>query len=298
MVGIVCSLASLCFAFPCSAEDPTIPADDEAVFFDDAFAELRGERPDYAAEAAAEVAASAIDTDAGSAAWSAWVDSDTIETEIKRQAMVLAGATSSAAKHRAELRAASDARGLVAILFAVTAEHEGAPRWADAAAALRGHFATGPEPESREANDEALADDKRRADDLADVVRGGRPDVPAHPAEGIDWGTLASRGAVMRRMGAAEETRLVAWLAERRTFARRVDEVRHEAQVLALLAEATHRPGAPDSDDEGYATYAERLRDAATELGAAAGDEDYPRAQEALKRVIQSCADCHEDYRG
>jgi cytochrome c556 len=74
--------------------------------------------------------------------------------------------------------------------------------------------------------------------------------------------------------------------------------VQHEAQVLALLAEVTGRPGAADADDEAYRVYAERLRDASVDLDDAAASEDYPRAEAALREVIQTCADCHEDYRG
>lgn len=272
---------------------PEFTEEDRAAFFDDAFKVLVGPRPDYgAAEAAAENAAPTVPDESGGR-WSDIVSADTLETEIKRQARDLADATRSAAAFKAGgFREAGDALTLVALTFAVIAEHDDEPRWRDDARRLRDLFSI-----EIDAAEGSFRSAKARGADLEDLVRGGRPATP-DAAEPHDWGRLVDRGVTMRRMAAAHEERLRSWAADRREFRRNDEGVRHEAEVLALMAEAIARPGAPDADGEDYRGYAAELRRAAAELAAAAEAGDYDAARAALPLVDRSCSDCHADYRG
>ncbi|TWT99898.1 Cytochrome C' [Botrimarina colliarenosi] len=278
------------------ARPPEFTAEDRAAFFDDALATLVGPRPQAGAATPTEERSGSAAT-ASTAAWSDLVAPDVLETEVKRQASALAKTTRSASAYKAGgFRDATDALGVIATLFAVTAEHSGQPRWRDEAAALRGLFAAGM-TEADAATDAAYAAAADRSADLQDLVRGGRPATPeAEPT--VDWSQLASRSTLMRRMEAAEGERLRGWVASERALARNAEDARHEAQVLALLAEAILRPEADDHDDPDYQAYARRLRVAAGQLAAAAEAEDQPAAAAAMTEVSRSCVDCHADYRG
>jgi hypothetical protein len=102
----------------------------------------------------------------------------------------------------------------------------------------------------------------------------------------------------MQRMNIAHEDRLKKWLANKSEFAAHKDDVRHEAQVAATIADIIAREGFEFWDDEQYAKYAHELRQAATDVSAAAEHDNFEPAQQAGNRMTKACADCHEGYRG
>lgn len=279
------------------ARPPEFTDEDREPFFEDAFDSLVGQRPTATAASVAEADARPQVASEASVAWADLIAPDVLETEIKRQAGRLGKATRSATTYKAGgYRDGTDSLGVLATLFAVTAEHDGRPRWRDVAAGLRTLLA-----ESYEAADAGTAEAHQiaaaRAADLSDLIRGGRPDVPP-PAEASDWSEFASRSNVMRRMEAAEKERLGQWVTSERAMRRNAEDARHEAQVLAALAEAILRPAADDFDDADYQAFARQLRDASVDLAAAAEAEDQAAAAKAMTAVSRSCVDCHAGYRG
>jgi hypothetical protein len=282
-------------AEPPRARPPEFTDEDRAAFFDDAFATLVGERPKPAAVSlTTETPQAASDA---AVAWADLVEPDVLETEIKRQAAALAKSTRAASAYKAGgFKEAVDSLGVVATVFGVIAEHTGQPRWRDDAAGLRDLFAEGA-AEADAATDAAYAVATARAADLGDLTRGSRPNT-TEPKTDVNWSTLGSRETLMRRMKAAEEDRLRGWMASERDFRRSAADARHEAQVLALLAEAILRPEAYDHDDPDYQAHARGLRDAAVRLSQAIDAADQPAAAAAMSEVSRSCVDCHADYRG
>lgn len=280
------------------AEPPSFSDADRAPFFADAFAQLDGDRPSAVAAAPAPAAAAGGgEAPGGEAAWGDLVPADVLEAEVKRQATALAALTRAKTAYKAGgFGEASDSLALVATLFAVIAEHPDQPRWRDAAAPLRDHFARRA-GEAGAATDEAYDAARAAATELQDLVRGGRPEVAEAKAE-VDWGKLAGRVTLMKRMYVAEEERLKPWSASERELRRNAAEVRHEARLLAALAEASIRPGADDHDDPAYRAHARRLQDAADRLAQAAERKDQPAASTAMGELAKTCMDCHEDYRG
>lgn len=282
-------------AEPPRARPPEFTDEDRAAFFEDAFATLVGERPKPASAASpTETPRASSDT---VVAWADLVEPDVLETEVKRQAAALGKTTRTASAYKAGgYKEAVDSLGVVATVFGVITEHMGQPRWRDDAAGLRDLFAEGV-AEGDGGTDAAFAVAAARAADLGDLMRGSRPATP-EPAAEVDWSTLGSRETLMRRMKEAEEDRLRGWMASEREFRRNAADARHEAQVLALLAEAILRPEAYDYDDPDYQAHARGLRDAAVRLSQAIDAADQPAAAAAMVEVSRSCVDCHADYRG
>jgi hypothetical protein len=281
------------------ARPPKWSADVLDAFFEDAREKLVGQRPDYGARDTAQVAAA---DSAGNArlvggSWSKLIDAETIETEIKRIEKAMAH----------DVATPSDFKGgkyqdcrrhfsLLAMLFAVVAEYDGEVRWHDAAAGLRDVFARAGY-NCKVGTDQTYREATQRRQDLSDLVNGSRPQLPQAERE-TDWSNVADRPPLMQRMNIAHQDRLAKWLVNEREFTRHRDDVHHEAQLIAAIADVIGREGFDYWDDEQYAAYARELKQSATDMAAAADQENFPNARDAAARMTKTCADCHEGYRG
>jgi hypothetical protein len=271
------------------------------VFFDDARSKLAGPRPNFANETRvvtddrnnAKSNAQAVN----SGYWSKLIDAETIEAEIKRLGQAVAGDVATASKFKAG--AYKDCRrhfSLLAVLFAIAAEHDGDVRWSDVAPALRERFARAGK-NCKVGTDQTYHEASQRSDDLAELIRGSRP--PTGAVERMaDWAQVADRAPLMQRLAMAHDERLTKWLANERQFARYRDEVRHEAQLAAALADVIGREGFEYWDDAEYAQYARQLRQAVSEIAKAAEMENFDQARQAIGRATNTCNSCHEGYRG
>lgn len=284
------------------AKPPTFGPAEEAVFPADARKLLVGPRPDFAklqprATVGAQPGGAADEPAAASYEWSALIGAETLETEIKRQAKVVAGLVTSATAFKGGgYRDARDAFTTLALMFAIADKHDDNPRWQDKAAGLAALFARAG-ANCKVGTDGSFREARARSEDLADLIRGGRPDVPKPPPD-QSWGDLADRSPVMRRMEQAQQERLPPLVSSSRTFAGGAEDALHEAQVLAALAEVITREGFEDADDEDYAALARSLRDASNDIAQGADTENYNLARPAMGRVTKSCSDCHDMYRG
>lgn len=286
------------------ARPPKWPAEVVDTFFPDARDALVGPRPDYAARAAAVTKADTTaaggspgGSESTKVAWSKVIDADTIETEIKRLAQAVAQ----------DVATPSDFKGgkfedcrrhftTLAMLFAVAAEYDGTVRWQDASAGLRDLFARAGH-NCKVGTDATFRESTERKQDLADLVAGARPQLP--PAERTaEWAQVADRPPLMQRLEIAHEEGLTKWLANEREFSQHRDEVRHEAQLVALIADVMSREGFEFWDDDQYAACARELKQAATIVATSAEQNDFAKVRAAASRMTKACADCHEGYRG
>jgi hypothetical protein len=287
---------------PKRARPPKWSSDVLDVFFEDAREKLAGERPDYTAKSANTPSQSAPSTqgsavpEPSASAWSKLIDAETLETEIKRLAQAVAQDVTSPTEFKGgAYQACRRHFSVLAALFAIAAEYDGEVRWQDAAPPLRDLFARAGY-NCKVGTDQTYQEAQQRKQDLADLVSGSRP-RPAEAERAADWSQVTDRPPLMQRLNIAHEERLTKWLANEREFGRRLDEVRHEAQLIAAIADVIGREGFDYWDDEQYAEYARSLRQAATDLAASVEIENYQNAREAGSRMTKACADCHDGYR-
>lgn len=270
-------------------------------FFEDAREALEGERPDFSGRAQESRPASQSEEVASTrmaADWLQVISADVLETEIKRTAKAFDRAVTTASAFKGG--GFKDARrelSELAILFAVTAQWNGDVRWKDVAAGLRNEFARSA-VNARVGSDVTYREAEVRKQELADLIRGGRPQAPQAVASVEDWSQVAARPPLMQRIDVAHQERLLRWLADEKAFDKNRDEIRHEAQVVALLASVIHRNAYEFSDDETFTGYANELQQAASDVAAAAAADDFPQAREAIGRATNACANCHDGYRG
>jgi cytochrome c556 len=284
------------------ARPPEWPKEVREVFFDDARAVLVGPRPDYGQSAnvsaiARDAAPPATEVAGRAAMRSRLIDAETIEAEIKRLAQAAASDVATPSQFKGgTFKECRRNFSVLAVLFAVAAEYEGTVRWSDVAPALRDQFARAGY-NCKVGTDQTYRESSQRSQELAELIRGSRPQV-ASAERAADWGQVADRPPLMQRLEIAHQERLTKWLANEREFAQHRDDVRHEAQLVATLADVIGGEGFEYWDDEQYAQNARELRQAATDIAAAAERENYEQAKQAIGRATNACTNCHEGYRG
>jgi hypothetical protein len=285
------------------ARPPKWSQDVRDVFFEDARTELVGERPNYGSAMAAvkgsvptpnngdEVAAP---SDAG---WSKLIDAETIESEIKRLSQILAKDVTTPTAFKGG--AYEDCRRhfcVLATLFAVAAEYDGDVRWQDSAPGLRQLFARAGY-NCKVGNDQTFREATQRKQDLADLISGSRPKLPS-AEKAAAWGEVADLAPLMQRLNIAHEERLTKWLANQRQFEQHADDIRHEAQLVAAIADVIGHEGFDYWGEDEYAQNVRELRESATDTATAVELNNYEQAQKAISRATKACAACHELYRG
>jgi hypothetical protein len=274
-------------------------------FFPDAREQLQGERPDYAALAksrggagrAAPDGETMADGGGGRFAWSTLVRPETLEDEVKRTSSRLAPSIETPTGFKGGgYRECRREFSLLGVLFGVIGEYDQGVRWKEEAPAYRDLFARAGF-NCQVGSDQSLREAQGRVQDLAQLIRGSRIEAEAEAPESA-WPDVADRVPLMQRMEQAHDQRLSKWLASRSEFRGNLDEIRHEAELLAVLAEVVSREGYEFADDEEYAGYADRLREGARGIAEAAASDDFERAGRAAAAVTKACYDCHEAFRG
>jgi cytochrome c556 len=286
---------------PRRAKPPAWTRDVLDAFFDDAREQLVGERPAAASDRPAAAGDASADAEqpaaAGAASWPQLIDGETLAAEVKRVAGRLGEPLANPAKFKSggykQCRAEF---GLLAALFGVIAEYDGDVRWKEDAPALRDGAARASR-NCKTATDQTFAEATSRRDELEEVVRGQRLGGAAAAAPD-HWSELADRPLLMQRMELALQEGVSPKLADARAFERAAPEVRHEAEMLAVLAELIQRENYEYWDDETFQGHAADLRGAAQDLTRAAIEKNYNEARAAAGRASQACSACHEGYRG
>ncbi|MGI9457654.1 MAG: hypothetical protein ACR2NU_13905 [Aeoliella sp.] len=283
------------------AKPPEWPRDVVEVFFDDARDALVGARPDYE-EQARPIQLSGrgpknTPTTSGSGyAWSDLVEADTIEAEIKRLVAPLGPlvATPSAFKGGG-YRDCRDHFSWLAVLFAVASDYDEEVRWQDTAEGLSQLYARAGF-NCKVGTDQSFRESQLRVEDLGELVRGGRPDVPPVKPD-IGWDQIADRTPLMRRMEVALAERISPNASDGRALTGNADDLRHEAQLVAILAHVITQEGFADADDQSYTAHADSLRDAAVRFSQATDREDFQSARAALGDMSKACSNCHDEWR-
>jgi hypothetical protein len=282
------------------AKPPKWPPDVLSAFYPDARTKLVGTRPDYQKTQVLAGGSTTDRADSGHAkstgGWSKLIDAETIETEIKRTGPELAKVAKSPSEFKGGgYKACRRHFSVLAALFGVTAEYDGDIRWQDAAPALRDLFARAGH-NCKAGSDQTFQEAVQRKQDLADLVAGTRPKTKETELK-ADWVKVADRPPLMQRMNIAHEDRLKKWLANKGEFTAHHDDVRHEAQLIAAIADIIGREGFEFADDESYTQYAHELRQAASDVSAAVETDNLEQAQQAGNRMTKACADCHDGFR-
>ncbi len=279
------------------AEPPEFTDADVEPFFGDARNALVGERPAAGADEVKLAPGENADQAPERFAWSRIIDSEALATEVKRIAVRFGPALTSPTDFKSggyhECRRAA---GELAVFMAVIDQYDGEVRWHVDAAALRDRAAH-VVISCSQPTDEGYADAMRLRDELNELIRGGSLGERGGSTV-ASWSQLVSRPVLMLRMERSLRDAVRPQLADSATFAKAAVDVRHEAMVLAVLAEVIARPEYEFWDDATYVDYARMLGQGAADLTQSAADGDYESARRAGGVITNACSTCHDGYQG
>lgn len=278
------------------------------VFFPDARQALVGARPDYTAAAGGTLQPSAGDAAAaaggagesnasGSYAWSKLISAETLQDEIKSLGLLLADDVKTRQGFLGGgARKARQALSQLAAVFAIVNEYDGEVKWKSQAAAARDLFAKGGY-NCKAATDNTFKEAKACSDNVAELLRGENLKPPSNLEPKNDWGKVADLTQLMSRLKTAEEDHIAPWTANAADMKKSAAALRHEAELVAALAEVISRPGFDNADDEKYHHFAKSLQQSAVALRDAVKKDDYAAANQAAGMLSKACANCHAAFR-
>jgi cytochrome c556 len=279
------------------AEPPrSWPQSTAAQFFPDAFAELEGPRPDFSKRpepVEGDGSSTGDNGPAGGGSWSSFVSGDTLTDEVKMRKIDIDRLI---AKKRDFVGGgyldARDSFASIAASLAVLTVYDGDVRWKEAAPRGRDRFAA-VAVECNKGNDQTFAIATQAAEDLQKLISGSR--LEGEPSDVGDWSRIAARQPLMKRLQQAEKA-LAEVSASEAAFAKNIERLLHEAEIVALIGEFIQQPQCDDFDDETYREYASTMRDTAVQAAAAARKGEFATAQSAISTLRKSCDTCHGDY--
>jgi hypothetical protein len=302
--SIGCSIVALAVAAALAAgpraKPPTFSEKEKSVFFTDARKALIGERPttgpaqtpatsDVPAEAPRNVAE-------GSFAWSKIISPDAIEDEIKSLARQMSSTiTTPGAFKGGGYKQARIQLSVLAVMFGIISEYDQDVRWKQQAGAIRELIARAGF-NAKVGTDASYAEARLRKDDMEALVQGNQLQLNKND-DPPQWSKVSGRPPLMSRMEQAHQQGLTLWTASSAEFAKNSDELLHEAQILAAIAEVIQREGFEFADDEDYLKLAKDVRDNSLRVVEAVKQKKYDQARTAASEIGKACTTCHEGYR-
>jgi hypothetical protein len=306
------TILASCFAMLCTcgmsvaagpakrARPPQFSKEVTDTFFPNALETLVGPRPQRKTapdgSPSAEKPVSSPLRRAETVLWPAYIDAETLENEIKSQQRALGVAVASPLKFKGgQYEEARQALSVLAAMFTIVAEYEQPVRWQVEAAGIRDQMAKAA-ASCKVGSDASYQSAKARHDELESLIRGESLDAPS-TIDVPSWPTIADRGTLMKRLEQALDAGLTPKIASSKTFASGTEELLHESQIVAALAEAIAREGYEYADDENFRELAGAMQSRSVAASKAIAGKDYESARQAIGEISKSCATCHERFR-
>ena len=100
----------------------------------------------------------------------------------------------------------------------------------------------------------------------------------------------------MTRLQEAAEENLQRWTASASEFEKHLQELPHEAELVAAFAIILGKDGMEDADDDEYMGYAKAMQNAALSLVDAVKLKNQSAASKAVGQIRKACGECHSTY--
>jgi cytochrome c556 len=283
---------------------PQFSEKEKAAFFTDAREKLIGERPKSGAAVQSPTPGGTNDTPSespvalagGSFAWSKIIEPEVIEDEIKSlQRQMTKTITTPATFKGGGYKQGRIQLSVLAVMFGIISEYDGDVRWKQQAGAIRDLLARAGF-NAKVGTDASYTEAKLRKDDMESLVQGNQLQLTKN-ADPPQWSKVSGRPPLMSRMEQGHKDGLAIWTANSADFAKNSDQLIHEAQILAAIAEVIQREGFEFADDEEYLKLAQQVRDNSLRVVEAVKQKKYDQARTATGEIGKACTACHEGYR-
>ena len=278
------------------------PSEVAQVFFDDVFSKLTGTRPATPTAGAVAAAASGAPASAsagpaaggGAGGWAKVISPATIEDEIKAIKLevdknVTTPSEFAGRGHKVIRREFS----ILAMLFAIINEYEGDVRFKKDAATARDLFGRTANNTKAGGNTNVFQEVKLRKGDLDELLNGSAPSAAGDP---LAWDAIIDRSPLMQRLEMMFQKQSAA-MANKEAFAKDVETLLHDAEIIGAMATVLTKDGMSDADDVTYAGFANSMKASAAEIVDAVKLNNYDAARAAAGKIDKACSQCHEGYR-
>ncbi|MGB7343082.1 MAG: cytochrome c [Pirellulaceae bacterium] len=278
-------------------------ADTNRVFFPSLSDAIIGTRPSLSAirksAAAASVAqatpATADNPAKGGEGWAALISPPSLEDEVKRVKLHFDGVVTTPGAFKSG--GYQDARldlSILAVMFAVIQEHTGEVRWKDQAAAARDLLARSAF-NCKAGSTQVYNEAKLRKADLQDLVAGSGLSN-REGQEQTDWSMIVDRSPMMEYAEKLKDS-LQDATNNAASVKEKGDQIRRQAELLAVLGVVLTKEGMDDFDDKDYAALSKQMAEAASGVVGALERGDADAVRKGVGAITQSCDACHEQYR-
>ena len=275
----------------------------DGVYFENLFEEgLVGDRPEKADPAMmaestqnnSNAAANADSANSSQSGWSEVVGRTTLEDEIKALQLQLATQITTPIKFKTEYGKAHQSFSMLSMMFAIIREYDDEVRWKKFGAAAQASFQKAA-ANSRVGTTQAFESCRTRKMDLEELVRGGNFASDDPVPDALDWSNVVDHSPIMDRLSESRD-RMKEMTSAEGEFKSRIDELMHEAELVAAMSQVLIKENMPYADEDGYVEFAIQMSQHAEKISAACKNQDYEVASKFANAVRQSCDDCHGEY--
>ena len=296
-----------CLVVMSAADEPRAPAPtfrDEStrgVFFSSIEDAFRGRRPTLSAVRKATQPAPVQDSrqdeepSESKNLWTKLISPASLEDEVKRVRLHFdATITTPGAFNGGGYQDARLDLSILATMFAVIDIHDGDVRWKDQAAAARDLLAR-TAFNCKAGSTQVYNEAKLRKADLQDLVSGsGLANRDA--GELTDWSMVVDRSPMMEYAEATLES--LKQVTNNESAAKNnLDQIRREAEVIAVIGYVLVQEGMDEYDDPDYVGLSRAMTSSAMDAVAALERGDFDSVRKSVGGITQSCDACHEQYR-
>ena len=288
------------------AKRPTFEKKDrEGTWFENIFKDgLVGERPKNFGSVAGNAKSSGPVTDPGGNSstpnangekWSELIAASVIEDEIKRIQIKLNEQVTTPVKFASGYRRARESFSTLSMLFQIIREYDTDVRFKEDADFAQAAFSRAAAA-ARVGSQQAYQNAKRRKEDLAEMIRGGNFPQDEKPDPDTDWSLVVDRTQLMVRLQKSIDN-LKPMTASKSEMSANVEEVFHEANIVAAIGKVLIKDGMEDGEEDTYATPSKDMTKAALDVISATKTNDYDLATKSVNLIDQSCTNCHDEWR-
>lgn len=230
----------------------------------------------------------------GEVTWDSLIPNDVLETEIKRLQIGLDTELTTPVKFQSDFKSVRDTFNLLSMWMAVIQQYSGEVRWKkDSGSAQRTFERTA--ANCRVASEQAFQNAVSTRELLRELVRGGSfPETPSE--EDFAWSRAVDRNVIMRKLelaiGALKQN-----TGSKGTFEAGIEDVSHDAALIAAMGRILAEPDMDESSEEDYVKFAGMMQAAALEAFQGVKLNNYEAVSSAVNKIERSCNDCHADWR-
>lgn len=227
--------------------------------------------------------------------WNAYFTKEAINREAKEIRLTLKQAFQSIQRYNGNYKELQIDASVLAVLAAITTEHSAAVTWKPRAPHIR-DLSAGLATTATRLGSKNYKAGQSIYENLEQLLNGNTPGNLKPAAEHRPVHEIAERGALMKRMGRADQ-----WSKENsgdeEKFKSEREQLAHEAVMIAVLMEVTTDDNYEMADEPEYITQAKSLKKAALDAAKAAEKANYANFIEARSRMTKACTACHLDFR-